>query len=100
MNPKFAPSAAAVSACLAVVNDWKEEHQVESNLEEATHVLASRVNSWVTPQSVSAGVQDVLVGVLPPQFKDAIVQLGDRLGKRLMADGLLVASPRRAASLG
>lgn len=99
-NPKFAASEESLAACTEVINDWRDEHKVEVNLEESIRMLASRVKSWVTPHSVAAGVNDVMSATLGSGMKEQITQLGDRLGKRLMEEGLLVGSLRRTSNVG
>lgn len=99
-NPKFAATEETLAACVEVINDWRDEHKIEANLEESTRMLASRVKSWVTPHSVAAGVNDVMLATLGPGVKDKVNQLGERLGKRLMNEGMLVGSLRRTSNVG
>lgn len=88
---RFPPSDAALEACQQSVNDWKEEIGVELNLEETTWKLAARVNSWIGPKSVEAGVKDLI----EPKIKglnipeDSLVRLSDVLARRLLAEELL-----------
>jgi hypothetical protein len=102
MSDRFPPSASAVEACKEVVSSWRDVHCPGQNLDEQIHMLASRVNSWVSGASVVAGVRDVMSSVITQgEDKQAIIdELGTRLGRRLSDDGLLLASPRRSASLG
>lgn len=93
---RLPPSDEASAACREVVEKWRQEKNIETNLDEPTHQLASRVRSWINDKSVAAGVQDVM-GAFLKEVKDpeALGQLGEALGRRLMKDGLLVASVRR-----
>jgi hypothetical protein len=88
---RFPPSDAVLAACNDVVSQWRETHGVRVNLEEATWKLAARVNSWLGPKSVQAGVGDVIGGRLGgEELPDgALDQLGERLARRLLEEGLL-----------
>lgn len=97
---RFLPSDEAIDACREVIEEWKKEHQIDKNMDEPTHQLASRVRSWISPSSVAAGVQDIMSAFLAgPRQNEKINQLGQKLGARLMNDGLLVASLRRGGGL-
>lgn len=100
-NEKFAPSLTSIAICKEIIEAWKEEHGIEVALEEQAMQLASRVNTWVAPRSVLAGVTDVVTPhITGREDREAVIeQLGNRLGQRLMDDGLLIASPRRAGTL-
>lgn len=102
---RFPPSDAALNACTEVVQKWASEHGIESSLEEPIHILASRVNSWIEPRSVFAGVDDVM-GIYMVESpdkeknKEILTDLGNLLSLRLAEDNLLVATRRRGAGLG
>lgn len=87
---RFPPSDKALLACREVVERWKEEMGVKLNLDETTWKLAARVNSWLGPRSVEAGVMDLMggkpFGELP---EGAMTLLIERMTRRLLADELL-----------
>ena len=99
---RFAPSASARTACEEVLSVWQADHYPDRKFAEELEILACRVNSWVAPSSVLAGVKDVMWSALPgdPETREKIDLLGNKLAHRLNEDGLLVASPRRAGNLG
>ena len=106
---RFHPSDAALTACKEVVDAWKQKHGFHTNLEEPTWKLAARVKSWIGPKSVSAGVGDVIGGLLGHERvpEGALEQLGEQLTRRLLADGLLgqrtdikAAAPAQAIEFG
>ncbi len=94
------PSASDV--CRDVVDEWRAPYYADVLFEEETHMISLRVNSWISRNSVVAGVLDVfsasrsIGGPLP---LDRIKELGEKLGERLQHDGLLLAQPRRAGML-
>lgn len=87
---RFPPSDRALLACREVVEQWKKDMGVELNLEETTWKLAARVNSWLGPRSVEAGVMDLMggkpFGNLP---EGAMALLIERMTRRLLTDELL-----------
>ena len=84
--------------CQQVISQWKQDNAIVQNLDDQTRMLVARVNSWVSAVSVVAGVRDVMSCAIPhsPTIGAAIEDLGNILGKRLLAAGFLIASPRRS----
>lgn len=101
MSERFPVQQAALEICEDVVSQWSTVHCPGKDLAGPTLMLALRVNSWVSGLSVVEGVRDVMSSHLPQteQMEAAIEELGTRLGHRLLAAGLLIASPRRAGTL-
>lgn len=102
MSNRFPVSPAAQEICQEVIAHWGAQHCPGRDLSEPTRMLAARVNSWVSGNSVVAGVHDVMSSNLPQDedMRARIEDLGTRLGRQLSDAGLLIASPRRGASLG
>lgn len=87
--------------CEEVVLDWKKTHALTSNFEEETLRVAQRVNTWISPLSVAAGVMDIFSACqgVPRLSKETIQDLGDKMGIRLREEGLLLAQLRRGGAL-
>lgn len=85
---RFPPSDASLKACNEVVASWKEANNINTNLEEPTWKLAARVNSWIGPRSVQAGVIDI-IGARIKISEDLLIQLAEQLTRRLLADDIL-----------
>ena len=88
---RFPPSDAALLACQETISTWTQEQEIDLNLEETIWKLAARVNSWLSPASVKAGVLDLLGARLRNANVPAeqIDILSDRLARRLLTEGLL-----------
>lgn len=88
---RFPPSQAALEICQQSVQEWQKELDILLDLEETTWKMAARVNSWIGPKSVEAGVRD-LVGPkvrtldIPDQ---ALTNLSDNMARRLLEKDLL-----------
>lgn len=87
---RFPPSDKALEACKEVVAEWKNDMGVSMNLEEITWKIAARVNSWIGPKSVEAGVKDLIGGWWTANWPERAVDvLAERLTRRLLAEELL-----------
>lgn len=101
MSERFPISPAAMDACAEIVRPWRDTHYPDMDIEEQLRMMASRVNSWVSGASVVEGVRDIMVSVVRGEGSLVkIEELGIKLGRKLTEEGLLIASPRRGASLG
>lgn len=102
MSDRFPVSPSAMEICKETIEQWASTHFPGHDFSEPVNMLAARVNSWVSGISVVAGVRDVMSSHLKQteSTNAAIEELGNRLGRRLGDEGLLIASPRRSGSLG
>ena len=101
-SPRPLPDANVVVR--EVVDAWRSERFPDSlaPLDDQVRQMASRVATWISPISVSAGVWDIMspvsalgLGLTP----DDLEALGASLAARLRTTGLLNAAPRRAGLL-
>jgi len=101
-SPVDAKITSAHDVCREVVDLWRATRYPDTLFEEETRMAAGRVNSWISPASVSAGVMDIFSAArsnADAMSKDAINELAAMLGKRLFDEGLLIAQSRRGGSL-
>lgn len=102
MQPASVPTGPSVyDVCHEVIQAWRKTHGLAATFEEEAHRVILRANTWISPVSVAAGVMDIFLAcpVTPRLSREAIADLGDKLGMRLREDGLLLAQPRRAGAL-
>lgn len=101
MQPDAPSPPTARAVCHEVVAAWREAHGLTGLFEEETARAVARCNTWISPLSVAAGVMDLFSASHPEsRVSVALIRdLGDRLGMRLREEGLLLAQPRRTASL-
>lgn len=104
-EPTVALPPSPNEVCQQTVLAWAQEQKLHMDLSEPTTQMAKRVNSWVSPQSVITGVQDIMLSHYHPEMRqvsrEAVTQLGTRLAHAL-SDARLLASvqPRRPGPLG
>ena len=88
--------------CESVLREWQEIHGVAGPFDEEMGRVFARARTWVSTASVIAGVGDIFGIAHPgraPLSRDAVKDLGDRMGMRLRDHGLLFAQPKRGGIL-
>lgn len=114
-NPdsRHQPSPQTLSAVKEVLSDWREKHLIlnegensQVNMDWFEYTLASRVRSWIAPQSVIAGTKDLATPFLSRSMKnienlaELIDDLAEKLARKLVEEELLTASPRKGRNIG
>lgn len=114
-NPesRHQPSPQAISITKEVVSSWREKHpilnegeNIKLNTDWLEYTLASRIRSWIGPQSVIAGTKDLVNPFLKRSIptlenvNELMDDLAESFAKRLMDEQMLTATPKRSRSLG
>jgi hypothetical protein len=96
------PREQARLAVNGVIDLWKAKHYPDTDFSDQAKQISSRVQSWIAPTSVIAGVNDVMRAARisgSAVNRDSIDILANDLAHRLSESGLLAAQPRRAGLL-
>lgn len=89
--------------CHGILEPWRQQHCPQEPLDSELKQIMARVPTWISPNSVAAGLGDILSTVKHgsrPVSAEARAELADRLAMALRQAGWLQAQPRPGRSLG
>lgn len=98
MSSKYDNMEPVERAFTEVLDNWKEKHGLTDNFDGKLTMIMGRIGSWISANSVIAGVKDVFSATGKDEKPLQVVQiqdLGEMLAKRLVNDELLKGSVKK-----